>query len=152
MNLNQVTLPATNVERSADFYRALGFTQIVTNLPSYARFECPDGEATFSLHRVASVAPDSRAVVYFECQDLDATCSALAERGIKFDSPPTDQSWLWREAYLRDPDGNMLCLYHARANQRPEIGAPYLGRPDAPRGAVAARVAQCPLIDTNSCL
>ena len=59
MNLNQVTLPATNVERSADFYRALGFTQIVTNLPSYARFECPDGEATFSLHRVASVAPDS---------------------------------------------------------------------------------------------
>ena len=118
MNLNQVTLPATNVERSADFYRALGFTQIVSNLPSYARFECPDGEATFSLHRVASVAPDSGAVVYFECQDLDATCSALAERGIKFDSPPTDQSWLWRESYLRDPDGNMLCLYHAGANRR----------------------------------
>ena len=118
MNLNQVTLPATNVERSADFYRALGFTQIVTNLPSYARFECPDGEATFSLHRVASVAPDSGAVVYFECQDLDATCSALADCGIKFDSPPTDQSWLWREAYLRDPDGNMLCLYHAGANRR----------------------------------
>ena len=47
-------------------------------------------------------------VVYFECQDLDATCSALAERGIKFDSPPTDQSWLCREAYLRDPDGNGL--------------------------------------------
>jgi len=118
MNLNQVTLPATNVERSADFYRALGFTQIVTNLPSYARFECPDGEATFSLHRVASVAPDSGVAVYFECQDLDATCSALAERGIKFDSPPTDQSWLWREAYLRDPDGNVLCLYHAGANRR----------------------------------
>ena len=108
MNLNQVTLPATNVERSADFYRALGFTQIVSNLPSYARFECPDGEATFSLHRVASVAPDSGVVVYFECQDLDTTCSALAERGIKFDSPPTDQSWLCREAYLRDPDGNGL--------------------------------------------
>jgi catechol 2,3-dioxygenase-like lactoylglutathione lyase family enzyme len=118
MNLNQVTLPASNVERAADFYRALGFTQIVSNLPSYARFECPDGEATFSLHRVASVVPDSGAVVYFECQDLDATCSAFAERGIKFDSPPTDQSWLWREAYLRDPDGNMLCLYHAGANRR----------------------------------
>ena len=34
MNLNQVTLPATNVERSAEFYRALGFTQIVSDLPS----------------------------------------------------------------------------------------------------------------------
>ena len=58
MNLNQVTLPATNVERSADFYRALGFTQIVTNLPSYARFECPVGTATFSLHQVARKSSD----------------------------------------------------------------------------------------------
>jgi catechol 2,3-dioxygenase-like lactoylglutathione lyase family enzyme len=49
MNLNQVTLPATNVERSADFYRRMGFTQIVSALPRYARFECRDG-ATFSLH------------------------------------------------------------------------------------------------------
>ena len=29
MNLNQVTLPATRVERSIEFYRRLGFTQIV---------------------------------------------------------------------------------------------------------------------------
>jgi catechol 2,3-dioxygenase-like lactoylglutathione lyase family enzyme len=97
MNLNQVTLPATNVERSAEFYRALGFTQIVSDLPSYARFECPEGEATFSLHLADSV-PASGVVVYFECQDIDAVCSALAERGIAFDSTPTDQSWLWREA------------------------------------------------------
>jgi catechol 2,3-dioxygenase-like lactoylglutathione lyase family enzyme len=118
MNLNQVTLPATDVERSAEFYRGMGFIQIVSNPPSYARFECPDGEATFSLHQVASVAPDSGTVVYFECRDLDAVCSALTERGIKFDSSPVDQSWLWREAYLRDPDGNVLCLYHAGANRR----------------------------------
>jgi catechol 2,3-dioxygenase-like lactoylglutathione lyase family enzyme len=117
LNLNQVTLPATNVERSAEFYRALGFTQIVSDLPSYARFECPEGEATFSLHLADSV-PASGVVVYFECQDIDAVCSALAERGIAFDSTPTDQSWLWREAYLRDPDGNVLCLYHAGANRR----------------------------------
>ncbi len=43
MNLNQVTLPATDVERSAAFYRKLGFTQIVSNLPHYVRFECPEG-------------------------------------------------------------------------------------------------------------
>jgi hypothetical protein len=49
--------------------------------------------------------PASGVVVYFECQDIDAVCSALAERGIAFDSTPTDQNWLWREAYLRDPDG-----------------------------------------------
>ena len=117
MNLNQVTLPTTDIERSADFYRALGFVQIVRSPPSYARFECPDG-TTFSLHRVASVVTDSGVIVYFECVDLDATCKALSERGIRFDSTPADQPWLWREAYLRDPDGNLLCLYYAGANRR----------------------------------
>jgi catechol 2,3-dioxygenase-like lactoylglutathione lyase family enzyme len=118
MELNQVTLPATDVARSAAFYRALGFTQIVSNLPSYARFECPAGGSTLSLHQLASVPPDSGVVVYFECDDLDTVCSALAARGIVFDSPPTDQRWLWREARLRDPDGNALCLYRAGANRR----------------------------------
>ncbi len=117
MNLNQVTLPATDVERSASFYRKLGFVQIVSSLPSYARFECPDG-ATFSLYQVALAVPDSGVIVYFECDDLDATYRALLERGVRFDSAPTDQPWLWREAYLRDPDGNVLCLYHAGANRR----------------------------------
>ena len=58
MNLNQVTLPATNVERSADFYRRLGFTQIVSALPRYARFECQNG-ATFSLHAFDTVLSSS---------------------------------------------------------------------------------------------
>jgi len=117
VNLNRVTLPATNVERSAAFYRTMGFTQIVSNLPSYARFECPAG-ATFSLQQVDVVPPDTGVVVYFECADLNATCRALATRGIRFDQPPADSSWLWREARLRDPDGNVLCLYHAGENRR----------------------------------
>lgn len=117
MNLNQVMLPATDVERSAGFYRTLGFVQIVSSLPSYARFECPGG-ATFSLHQVNSIVQGSGVIVYFECEDLDATCRELAERGIPFDSMPTDQPWLWREAYVRDPDGNVLCLYHAGTNRR----------------------------------
>ncbi len=82
MNLNQVTLPATNVERSADFYRRLGFTQIVSALPRYARFECQNG-ATFSLHAFDTVLP-SQTVVYFECDDLDATYERLCKLGIEF--------------------------------------------------------------------
>jgi len=71
MDMNQVTLPSTDVARSAAFYRAFGFTQIVSNLPSYARFECPVGTATFSLQQVASVPENSGVVVYFECVDLE---------------------------------------------------------------------------------
>jgi catechol 2,3-dioxygenase-like lactoylglutathione lyase family enzyme len=117
MNLNQVTLPATNVERSAEFYRRLGFTQIVANLPSYARFECPEGEATFSLHQVER-SMSSETIVYFECDDVDAVYTRLMDRGVVFDHPPQDQSWLWREAYLRDPDGNVICLYRAGTHRR----------------------------------
>jgi catechol 2,3-dioxygenase-like lactoylglutathione lyase family enzyme len=113
MNLNQITLPSTDVARSVEFYRALGFTQIVGNLPSYARFECATGGSTFSLHRVDNWAPNTGVVVYFECDDLDAKFLELTARGFVFDSPPADESWLWREAYLRDPDGNVLCLYFA---------------------------------------
>ncbi len=118
VDLNQVTLPSTDVARSAAFYRALGFTQIVSKLPFYARFECPSGGSTFSLHQVAAVPQDAGVIVYFECADLDGTCRELKARGFVFDSPPTDQRWLWREAYLRDPDGNLLCLYRAGENRR----------------------------------
>jgi predicted enzyme related to lactoylglutathione lyase len=117
MNLNQVTLPATDVQRSAEFYRRLGFTQIVSSLPHYARFECRDGGATFSLHQAES-SKTSETIIYFECDNLDAVYEKLQAQGIVFDQAPVDQSWLWREAYLSDPDGNVLCLYHAGSNRR----------------------------------
>jgi catechol 2,3-dioxygenase-like lactoylglutathione lyase family enzyme len=117
MNLNQVTLAVTDVARSTVFYRLLGFRQIVSSPPHYARFECADGGATFSLQAVtAPVAPGT--IIYFECADLDAVYEQLRARGVQFDEPPTDQAWLWREAYLRDPDSNVLCLYHAGNNRR----------------------------------
>ncbi len=118
MNLNQVTLPCLDVERSSAFYRALGLTQIVSSPPRYARFECAAGGSTFSLHRVDSLGSGAGIIVYFECEDLDARVRQLSAQGFVFDSAPTDQAWLWREAYLRDPDGHVLCLYHAGDNRR----------------------------------
>lgn len=117
MNLNQVTLPAVDVSASATFYRGMGFTQIVDS-PHYARFECPDGEATFSVHHVDTVVPDSGVVVYFECDDLDAHVLTLQGRGFVFDRLPTDERWLWREARLKDPSGTVLCLFHAGENRK----------------------------------
>jgi len=52
MNLNQVTLPVLDVERSIIFYETLGFKLVVQNLPEYARFQCEEGGSTFSLHKV----------------------------------------------------------------------------------------------------
>lgn len=117
MNLNQVTLPALDIGTAAMFYRGMGFTQIVDS-PHYARFECPDGDATFSVHRVDAVVPDSGVVLYFECEDLDARVEMLQAQGFVFDYVPRDQTWLWREARLKDPSGNVLCLFRAGENRK----------------------------------
>jgi len=118
MNLNQVTLPAVDVAASVAFYRGLGLRLIVDALPRYARFECPDGGSTFSLHHVADRPEPSGVVVYFECEDLDARVDGLRANGYTFDRLPTDERWLWREARLSDPSGNVVCLYWAGDNRR----------------------------------
>jgi len=112
-----VTIPSIDVARSVEFYTRLGLILIVESSPRYARFICPDGDATFSIHRVEHLSAGERPIVYFECDDLDDTVLALKEKGIQFDSEPVDQTWLWREAYLRDPDGNRICIYFAGENR-----------------------------------
>jgi catechol 2,3-dioxygenase-like lactoylglutathione lyase family enzyme len=112
MNLNQVTLPAVDIERSVAFYRRMGFRQIVAS-SDYARFECPAGDSTISLHRVAQTAADTHVVVYFETPEVDADVRRLQAAGFEFTQLPRDERWLWREARLRDPSGNVLCLFWA---------------------------------------
>lgn len=111
MNLNQITLPVNNMKKSTKFYRDLGFTQIV-DTPHYARFECPEGDSTFSLSLDNSDFVSS-AVIYFEHEKLDEWVKNLKEKGFSFDQEPTDQRYLWREAILSDPSGNKIKLYWA---------------------------------------
>jgi catechol 2,3-dioxygenase-like lactoylglutathione lyase family enzyme len=118
VDLNQVTVPCVDLDASMDFYRRLGLRLIVHSSPDYARFECPVGNATFSLHRVPHAPTADSMVVYFEVEDLDARVQELTTAGLEFDSGPRDQPWLWREATLRDPAGNRVCLYHAGKNRR----------------------------------
>lgn len=116
MKLNQVTVGCIDYDRSVAFYRQLGLTQIVDAPPRYARFETPSGE-TFSLHRVDKIESQTT-MIYFECDNLDATVARLENEGIAFDTEPTDQSWGWREARLHDPAGNPLCLFYGGDNRR----------------------------------
>ena len=118
MNLNQVTIPSLDVAKSIAFYKKLGLHLIVEALPRYARFECPEGDATFSIHQVAKLPEGEGTIVYFETARLDEEVSRLREKGINFNLLPTDQSWLWREARLKDPDGNQIILYFAGDNRK----------------------------------
>jgi catechol 2,3-dioxygenase-like lactoylglutathione lyase family enzyme len=113
VRLNQVTVSVHNTGEGVAFYRQLGLEQFVLS-PHYARLVCPDDESTFSIHLGE---PGGTTVVYFEDDQLEATVAQRVAGELKFGSLPADQAWLWREARLRDPSGNEICLYHAGENR-----------------------------------
>jgi catechol 2,3-dioxygenase-like lactoylglutathione lyase family enzyme len=117
VNLNQVTVPSLDLEKSIPFYEALGLKLIVKSLPHYARFECPDGHSTFSLHQTDRLPEGDGIYVYFECENLDQKVKELKSKGILFDLEPIDQRWLWREARLKDLDGHQLILFYGGENR-----------------------------------
>ena len=114
--LNQITVAATDYEASVAFYARLGLEIIVAAPPRYARMQASGG-ATLSIE----VMPDASlgsSVIYLECDHLDLWVDSLKISGLTFDQMPRDEEWLWREARLRDPHGNVICLYHAGENRR----------------------------------
>ncbi|MGF1606183.1 MAG: VOC family protein [Rhodothalassiaceae bacterium] len=118
MDLNQITLPAKDMAASIAFYETLGLRLIVHTHDRYARFECPMGSTTVSLHAVDADAPVAGVSVYFEVADVDDQVARLKRAGLTFQTDPVDQRWLWREAWLTDPAGNRVALYYAGPNRR----------------------------------
>ncbi|NND12123.1 MAG: VOC family protein [Flavobacteriaceae bacterium] len=118
MNLNQVTVPSINVADSITFYQKLGLSLIVKALPHYARFEAREGNSTLSIHEVDEIDNGEGIILYFEREDLDNYVEKLINKGIEFDELPEDKAWLWREAKLKDPDGNRLIIYFAGDNRK----------------------------------
>lgn len=118
MNLNQVTVPVSDIEKAIEFYEKLGLKLIVVDLFHYARLECPDGDATLSLHQVHRSQNESSIWLYFEVQNLDDYVQSLLKKGIAFEELPNDKSWLWRESRLKDPDNNQIILYFAGDNRK----------------------------------
>lgn len=117
MNLNQVTIYSNKPTESLEFYQKLGLRLIVDSAPRYVRLTCPDGNSTLSIHETDDDSINSKVVLYFECENLDEEVKRLKGLGLAFDQEPTDQTWLWREAYLKDIDGNKIILFYGGENR-----------------------------------
>ncbi len=117
MNLNQITLFSTRPVETVAFFELLGLRRIVDSLPRYARLECPDGEATLSVNTTDEDTANTT-ILYFECEHLDDEVARLKSLGLEFEQEPTDTPWLWRQAYIRDPNGNKICLFNAGDNRK----------------------------------
>lgn len=116
LSLNQVTIGCSDYAASVDFYTRLGLKQIVDAPENgYARFEAANG-VTFSIHKGG--APSDSNIVYFENPDLFNWCKQLEAKGFVFEQTPRNEEWKWDEARLRDPHGNIVCLYRAGINRR----------------------------------
>ena len=118
MNCNQVTVAVTNLEKSIAFYETLGLKLIVKSLPYYARFECPEGNATFSLHQTDVSPKENNVWIYFEVNNPDEYVKQLISKGIQFEEMPNDKPWLWRESRLKDLDNNQIIIYYAGDNRK----------------------------------
>ncbi|WP_296385917.1 VOC family protein [Winogradskyella sp.] len=118
MNLNQVTISSLDVAKSTTFYKTLGLNLIVDALPRYVRFECPNGDSTFSIHSVDELPEGNKITLYFEVENLSKTVSELKEKGITFNTEITEQPWLWTDVNLKDPDGHQIIIYNAGHNRK----------------------------------
>lgn len=117
MRLNHVTLAVADVEASADFYLRLGLTQIVASYPDYARLIAREGETTLSLQHNEMTSHPTPTSIHFEVENVDQAMAALEEAGFHFETAPTDEPYLWREATLADPDGYRIFIYSAGENR-----------------------------------
>ncbi len=87
MRLNQVTVGATDFEASVRFYCDLGLRLIVSSRGEYARFEMPEGDATFSIHLQGDV-PANGPDHLFQVEDVDAAAARLTAQGGTLESGP----------------------------------------------------------------
>lgn len=117
MNLNQITIPSLDVPRAIVFYQKLGAKLIVHTHDQYARFEAPEGDATFSIH-YSEILSSGSTYLYFEVPDVAKKVKEFEAKGLVFETQATKQSWLWTEAKLKDPDGNVIIIYAAGENRK----------------------------------
>lgn len=120
VEFNHALIYVRDVPRAIAFYRdALGL-EAIEEMEGYARLRSPNGTGTIGLHALSGdkQAMDPKAEglrLYFETGDVDALCARIEKRGYPLDSPPRDMEWGWRHAYLKDPDGHEISVYHAGA-------------------------------------
>ena len=112
MKLFRIAIPATQIDRSNDFYeRILGLAGDAT-VPSRLYFHCGDVilaviDWSAQSQRPFMPLPDN---LYFATDELDAVHRRAADAGAKQISPIETQTWGERSFYCLDPDGNPLCF------------------------------------------
>ena len=112
--IGQIAVNATDIPRAVRFYRdSLGMRLLFEAPPKMAFFDASGVRLMLSLPETKEFDhPGS--VLYFRVDDIDASYSALSERGVNFlDKPhliarmPDHELWM---TFFKDSEGNTLAL------------------------------------------
>lgn len=127
VTLSQIRLLVDDYAACRDFYRdVLGLEMSFEAEGIFAQFI--KGDVTLGVYpkeRMAEVlgsaadngrAGRDAALISFQVENVDEAVEELQAKGVRFLGEPKDQeAWFMRVAYLRDPDGNLIELFHSLA-------------------------------------
>ncbi len=115
-HVQTVSVPVSDQEQAKNFYvEKLGFELRADNQwgEGMRWIEVAPRDAAVSLTLVTwfeTMPPGSLQGLVFATEDIGAAHEKLVERGVRFDSPPTDRVG-GAQAVFRDPDGNGFVLW-----------------------------------------
>lgn len=124
LDMNHAMIYSRDLEKALGFYKdKLGFELLEEykggDTIFYARLRVPGSQSTIALHVVnpGDWMHPGGVRLYFEVKRLDWFCQKLMHAGVVFNKPPAMMPWGWKHAYLNDPDGHEISLYHAGAKR-----------------------------------
>jgi catechol 2,3-dioxygenase-like lactoylglutathione lyase family enzyme len=121
MNLYDVRIVTGDVERLVDFYeRVTGLVVNRLHPGEYAELRTPGGILAITSQRkvdartagAAIPAANRSLIVDFRVEDVDRERARLGAIVREFVLEPTDQPWGNCAMLFRDPDGNLINLFH----------------------------------------
>lgn len=118
-----VTIFARDIARSAAFYGdVLGFSETYrfprTGTPMHVEFSAGgttvavSSDAGLASHGMPASSPGHPFEIGFKTDDVDAAISELRAKAVTIVREPFDSEAGNRVAYIADPDGNWISLYH----------------------------------------
>ena len=111
--IGQIAINVKDLDRAVAFYRDTLGMRYLFPIPNAAFFDC--GGIRLMLGRAETPELDHPAsIVYYQVDDIQATCARLAAAGVKIEHEPRliarmPDHDLWM-AFFHDTEGNMLAL------------------------------------------
>ena len=112
MRVFRIAIPASQIDRSREFYEVVLGVEADDTVPSRVYFHCGDVIVAVIDWAVEPLGPfqSTPENLYFATDDLDAAYQRAKDAGARQLTQIERRPWGERSFYCLDPDGNRLCF------------------------------------------